>query len=243
MCYIIGICDDNKEHVELLADFTGNCLNGTAYHLVLSTDPEDFLVKLKASPPHIVFLDIDIPGMNGIRLGEEIRMLNSGAVIIYITAHERFAYQAFQVRAFHYLLKPLRLEKFRLVLTEALASLQNVKVAEQEETFSVQLRGEMLRLSYSDISYFEKVGHKIKICTASREILYYGQLYELLNTLEPTLFVRCHHGYIVNLDKIRSFKENTLLLDGNLRLPVGKTYGETLRRQLGKHLFTGKEPL
>jgi DNA-binding LytR/AlgR family response regulator len=243
MQVIIGICDDNLAQLELVSEFTARCLSGTAYSLICSTDPEDFLIRLKAAPPQVVLLDIDIPGMNGITLGKKIRLLYPGAVLIYITAHEEYAYEAYQVRAFHYLLKPLTLEKFRVVLTEALDSLKNEKPAEPERTFSVQLRGEMLRLPYSDILYFEKVGHKIKICTAARDIFYYGQLYDLLNTLEPSQFVRCHQGFIVNLDKIRSFKENTLFLDGNISLPVGKTYVDTVRSTLARYLFAGKAPL
>ena len=139
---IIGMSRRQPEQLDLLAGYIKGCFVGGEYLLIRSADPADFLAQLSSAPAHLVFLDVDMPGMNGIRLGEEIRALYRDAAIIYITAHEEYALQAFDVRAFHYLLKPLTREKFRSVFQEALDRIGDGETTTPEKMFSVQLRGE-----------------------------------------------------------------------------------------------------
>jgi len=112
-----------------------------------------------------------------------------------------------------------------------------------DKKISIQNKGELLNLPYRDICYFEKIGHQIKIHMLFREVMYYNNFTSLLAGLDGDAFVQCHQGYIANVDKIRAFRDNTLFLDGNVQLPVSRTFAEQVKEVLKKHLFTGGEQL
>jgi DNA-binding LytR/AlgR family response regulator len=238
---VIGICDDSAEQVDLLLRFLNSYPGNDGFELIHSTQPQDFMKALETRRPELVLLDIDMGDTNGIQMGDEIKTRYPDTVIIYITAHEKYALEAFRVRAFHYLLKPLTREKFISVMDEALEHIRGRAATRREKSFSIQIKGEFLCVPYSDIFCFEKTGHRVKIHTSAREIFYYGNLQELLGRLDASLFLQCHQGYIVNLDKIRSFREKTLFLEKGLELPVSRSYGEAVREALARRLFAGRE--
>ncbi len=239
MGYTIGICDDCAQQVALLAGFLRGCEDYGEFRVIHAIEPEAFFETLKTDRPDLVFLDVDMDGMSGIELGEKIRALYENTVIVYITGYEKYAFEAFRLRAFHYLLKPVTAERFRQVLSEALAYIQKEDAGKTEKNISIQNKGELLTLPYRDICYFEKIGHKIKIHTLFRELTYYDNFSSLLAGLDGDAFVQCHQGYIANADKIRAFRDNTLFLDGGIRLPVSRSFAEQVKEVLKRHLFTG----
>ncbi len=138
MAFTIGICDDCPEQNELLVQYLNNYQGGNGRFTILqSTSPENFLMKLEGKKPQLVFLDIDMGEMSGIELGEKIKALYEDIIIVYITAYEKYALEAFQVRAFHYLLKPLTEEKFNHVLAEAVRLIKNDSESKLLKTFTV----------------------------------------------------------------------------------------------------------
>ena len=237
----IGLCDDCAEQIELLKKYIEGDPIGMDFEVFSSTEPEFFLTEVCKNKPQLLFLDIDMKGMGGIELGERIRRIQEDAVIIYITAYEEFALEAFRVRAFHYLIKPLNRAVFHQVFQEALGHILRRSGKEPQKTFALQNKGEVIMINYQDIFYFEKVGHKIKIHTADRDVFYYGNLYQVLRELDESKFVQCHQGYIVNLDKIRSFRDRCLYIEGNLKLPVSRTFAEKIRESLAVRLFSGRD--
>ena len=103
----IGICDDNPQQVELLVTYIKKTPGADTFEIIKSTDPEEFLTLAQSRKPQLVFLDIDMGRISGLELGEQIKALYEGTVLVYITAYEKYALEAFGVRAFHYLIKPL----------------------------------------------------------------------------------------------------------------------------------------
>jgi DNA-binding LytR/AlgR family response regulator len=243
MTYTIGICDDCIEQVDILVGFLHCCVEYGEFRVIHANKPEAFFETLKTDKPDLVFLDVDMGGMNGIALGEKIRKLYENTVLIYITGYQKYAFDAFQLRAFHYLLKPVTMGRFCQVLSEALTYIQKEDAGKIEKSFSVRNKSETLSLPYRDICYFEKIGHQIKIHALSRDIYYYDNFSSLLAGLDDDAFVRCHQGYIANADKIRAFRDKVLYLDGNVQLPVSRTFAEQVREVLEKKLFTGREQL
>jgi DNA-binding LytR/AlgR family response regulator len=241
MTYTIGICDDCTQQVDILTGFLHGCGEYGEFRVIHAIEPETFFEALKADKPDLVFLDVDMDGMNGIELGEKIKALYENTAIIYITGYEKYAFEAFRLRAFHYLLKPVTVKQFRQVLSEALVYIQKENAGKAEKTFSVQNKGELLNLPYRDICYFEKVGHQIKIHALSREVYYYDNLGRLLAKLDGDAFVQCHQGYIANADKIRAFRDKTLFLDGSIQIPVSRTFSEQVKEVLKKKLFAERK--
>ena len=236
----IGFCEDDAAQLALLRHYLDACSGEDAFRVIEATDSAAFWEALRPVRPDLVFLDIDIGGENGIQLGRQLRELYPETVIVYITAHEQFALEAFRVRAFHYLLKPVTTESFRQTLREALAYIRTRGRA-PEKHFSIQLRGELISLPYSRILFFEKVGHRIRVHTEDRDIFYYGNMQDLWALLDGDSFLQCHQGFVVNVQKIRSFRERTLFLDGNAQAPVSRTYADSVRDKLTRKLFEGRD--
>lgn len=237
----VGLCDDCCEQVELLAGYIKRYSEARDIEIFYSTEPEVFLSQIEERKPQLLFLDIDMERMNGIELGEKIRESLKDAVIIYITGYEKYALEAFRIRAFHYLIKPMNRESFLQVFEEACDLIEKRSRREPQKSFTLQNKGELIVINYSDIYYFEKTGHKIKIRTTDRDIFYYGNMYRLLEKLDRNQFIQCHQGYIVNMDKVRCFHERSLYLGENLKLPVSRSCVERVKELMTKQLFSGKE--
>ncbi len=240
MAITIGVCDDNPQQVGLLTSFLRSHHRADEFDLITSTSPAEFLALVRNKAPRLVFLDIDMGETSGIQLGEEIKALYQDAVLVFVTAYENYALEAFGVRAFHYLLKPLTRENFDIVLDEALSFIQSAPV-KTEKALTVKTKKEVVHLNFSDIVYFEKMGHKVKIHTKERDLYYYDNFTNLLGTIGTADFLQCHQGYIVNVGKIRAFREKTLFLDGDIALPVSRTYMDTVKKMLAQQLFDGED--
>ena len=228
----IGVCDDNPQQVGLLVQYLNNNQRAAAFDIIKSTDPAEFMELLQNKKPRLVFLDIDMGQTSGIRLGEKIKALNENTVIVYITAHEQYALEAFGVRAFHYLLKPLTRDQFNEVLEEGIRHIEKAS-AKTEKTLTVKTKKEVVSLKLSDIIYFEKTGHSIKIHTLHRDLSYYDNFKNLLAMLGADTFIQCHQGYIVNTSRITGFRDKTLYLDEHSELPVSRTYTDAVKKITG----------
>lgn len=241
MMLTVGICDDCPEHAALLEKTISGYQCGDTLRIVQSTDPHRFLAIVQEEAPRLVFLDIDMNGMNGIELGEKIKAMDADTVIVYVTAHEKYALEAFRVHAFHYLIKPITQDKVTSVMAEALAFIKRNKSPGSENNFIIQRRGETISLNFDDISYFEKIGHKVRVITANGCEEYYGNFTRLVEQFDTAQFIQCHQGYIVNVPKIRAFRNKTLFLEDGFQVPVSRTCLEKVRIALAKRLFAGKD--
>jgi DNA-binding LytR/AlgR family response regulator len=237
MKYVIGICDDNYEQILLIKQYLNNFPWKGELTIIESTQADKFLSLLQENKPDFVFLDIDMGEVNGIELGKKIRKVFKNMVIIYVTGHENYAIEAFQVRAFHYLLKPIVISTFNEVVSETIEFLGKMNSKNIQKNFIVKTKKEIISIDYNDIYYFEKINRKIKIHSKSRDILYYDNFSNLSNEIDSDDFLRCHQGYIVNIDKIKSLRNRTLFLYGDYELPVSRSYSENVREMFTKKLF------
>jgi len=234
---IIGVCDDQKEQIELINNYLMKFKEKFEIKFINTDDPLEFLSLLKEDKPDLVFLDIDMEKLDGIKLGKKIKKKYNDSVIIYITAYEKFALEAFKVRAFHYLIKPVTAEKIREVFKEAVSLLK--KENRENKYYAVKKKGEYIYLDYEDIYYFEKVRHKIKVCTVKEDILFYGTFKKLQRKIDMDYFIRCHQGYIVNISKIKAYRKQMLTLKENLKkIPVSRSHIGEVKDMLEKKLFS-----
>ncbi len=233
---IIGICDDSKEQIELIKGYLLQFRDKFKMKIISSTEPLNFFHKLDEYRPDLVFLDIDMEGIDGIQLGEKIKEEYSETIIIYITAYEKYALEAFRVRAFHYLVKPVTAQKFSHVFREAISLLK--KDYNNNKYYTVKKKGEYINLNYENIYYFEKVRHKVKICTINGDISFYGTFKKLQHEIDMDFFIRCHQGYIVNISKVRAYRDQELILEGNLKeIPVSRSHIREVKKMMKNKLF------
>lgn len=209
---------------------------------------KEALALIQALDYDLVFLDINMPQYTGLELGNMIQDMDHPPYIIYITAYDQYALQAFQVNAVDYLLKPVEEDKLSKAIEKVLR-FKNQKVEESPERtavfppllrISVEHKGKILLLDVSEIYFAYSEGSYVFVHTYKEEYLTKYTLNFLESRLDSAQFFRCHRSYLVNLSKI---KEITPFFQGtyHIRLtdaaqkeiPVSRRQGKELKKLLG----------
>ena len=183
------------------------------------------------SRPDVLFLDIEMPGMNGIAL---VKMLAGTSIIpVFITSHPEFAIESFEIEAFDYLLKPLTADRFarcaRRLHDFCRLRLQAFAFAKEQETGSIIIKQghEKCKLRIHDILFLEAMKDYTRIMLAGKQYLVLAPLINMLEKMPAGKFVRIHRSYIVNLDKITEIRGNKIYIF-TTELPLGKLYRDSL---------------
>ncbi len=220
----IAICDDEKE------------ICGRLKRMVLAQreDCEVFLFDsgkelLKSRQRFsIILMDIQMEGMSGIETARALRMKDENAVLIFVTALKEYVFDAFDVYAFHYLLKPVSEEKFRRVFESACREAEK-RSREADEQIFFRTRNRSFTLLKRDILYVESRGRKVDIHTVKDCVT----VYATMNGLEEQLgkgFYRCHRGYLVNLGHVAGYEPDKIFLgNGETVFMAREKYGEFVK--------------
>lgn len=174
----------------------------------------------------IVFLDIQMDGMNGIEAARSLRERQEEIVLIFITGIKEYVFDALDLYAFQYLLKPLDEKKFAEVLDKAVK-----EAGRKKEKRGLFIKARNLTLDQADILYIESRGKKVEIHTArDKESI---EIYATMDELEGQLgegFYRCHRAYIVNMAHITEYGSDSILLtNGDKVYLAKKKYGEFVK--------------
>lgn len=183
----------------------------------------------------IVFLDIQMDGMNGIEAARELRERQEDTVLIFITGVKEYVFDALDLYAFQYLLKPIDEGKFAEVLQRAAGEAKKKK-----EKKCLFIRTRNLTLDQSDILYIESRAKKLEIHTtgADKAIEIYAAMDELEGQLGEE-FYRCHRAYLVNMDCITEYDSQSITLTNGDRVYLTKKkYGEFVKAYMW-HLQNG----
>jgi DNA-binding LytR/AlgR family response regulator len=181
----------------------------------------------------IVFLDIQMEGMNGIEAARSLREKQGDTVLVFITGIKDYVFDAFDLYAFQYLLKPIDERKFAEVLERAVR--ESAKKKERRVLF---IKSRNLTLDQSEILYIESRAKKVEIHTVRQTIEIYAAMDELEGQLGEN-FYRCHRAYIVNMDCITEYDgESITLTNGDRVYLTKKKYGEFVKAYMW-HLQNG----
>lgn len=208
------------QHIESL-ELSGQCYNALEAINFLHRHPIDLL-----------FLDINMPELTGFDL---LNTLTNPPKVILTTAYSEFALDSYEYGAIDYLLKPIAFPRF-LKAVERYLSLVPVtpakSIAEAEDnTLVLKADGGWLRLDPRDFLYAQSLGNYVKVFTPKKSHLVSITTTELEQKLSPDNFMRVHKSYIVALDKISRYANNTVFV-GDAEIPVGITYRRELTERM-----------
>ena len=213
----IAVCDDELHHRIQLVDMIQKALQlkNMQYYIYQYENGEELLqAKLKID---LYFLDIRMNKLSGIETAKKIREVNEKAIIIFITALKEYVFDAFDVRAFHYILKPISEGKLREVIYSALLQLDGTDKFILTKTIS-----ECTKIFIKDILYIEAQLRKISIHTTYDIIEYYHKLSDVEDELKEYNFFRCHKSYIVNLKYIKRYDNVFITLKNEEKIYLSK---------------------
>jgi len=153
----------------------------------------------------VVFLDIELPGMTGLEVARLVLDRNERPAVVFVTAHDRYAVDAFAVEAFDYLVKPVEPERLARVV-ERLSQVRKREVHAVEKIPVVSAGGAKTLLDYDAVYWVEADGDYSRVHTYDRAYLSTSSLRELGETLPSTRFARIHRSHLVNLGKVAAVR-------------------------------------
>ena len=228
----IAVCDDERAAREHIISLIKEQL--PAAEITAFASGEELLAAKEDFD--ISFLDIEMRETSGMDAARQLRRRQeekggAKSIIIFITGYEKYMSDAFDVSAFHYLLKPVSQEKFRTVFDRALKELS----AAEERTkryILVKSSGIQQRVYLKDIYYIESANKKVIIHTAAGTLESYGKMEEL-EQMTGAGFYRCHRCYLVNMEKIASYSVSAIqVTNGDSLILARKKYAEFVKRYM-----------
>ena len=220
----IAIVDDEKVIREQIKNLIEKKQTGSAVDTYFSGEE-----LLRAGKGYdIVFLDIQMDGMNGIDTARALRQKMDDTVLIFVTGVKEYVFDAFDVGAFHYLIKPLEEMKFYSVYDRAVLEAAKKKQHGMGQLF-VKTRNRNVTLDQSNILYIESRAKKVEIHTRNDIIEAYAGIGELEKQLTEN-FYRCHRGYLVNLAFVSEYSIDSITLNnGETIILTKEKYGEFVK--------------
>jgi DNA-binding LytR/AlgR family response regulator len=166
-----------------------------------------------------IFLDINMPQMNGMETARKIRESDQNVEIVFVTNLAQYAIEGYKVRALDYVLKPVNYFEFALEMEKILARQTNKK----ENYFFFQNRSTAQKISFSDIVYCEIYAHDVTIHSKKGDFSFRGALKDIEAQADPRLFVRCNSGTLVNLACVVGIKNQSAVLADGKKLEIARS--------------------
>jgi two-component system, LytTR family, response regulator len=214
---------------------------------------------IEATAPDLVFLDVQMPQMDGFALARTLGQ--DMPAVVFVTAYDEYALQAFEIHALDYLLKPFSAERFKSALTHArqhIAKRQATTVGRQlmallpelqrpsldggrRDRLVIKSSGRIYFVRIQDIDWCEAAGNYVRLHIGQQAHLVRGTMAHLESQLDAAQFVRVHRSTIVNVERIHELRssfngEYLITLNDKTRLTLSRGYREGLQARLGKSL-------
>lgn len=197
--------------------------------------PMEALEVLKTQQIDLLFLDIQMPGINGLDL---IRVLNNPPMVILVTAYGEHALDGFNLDVVDYLLKPVPFSRLLKAAQKAQTLLQlrqplDKVLPAKEDYFFVNANYALVKVKIADITYVEGMKDYVRINTADgKPVVTRMGLKNIEERLGAERFMRVHRSYVIALERIESVQKNQLIIDGT-EIPIGDGYRQGLQVYIG----------
>ena len=222
---IIFICDDNAEQSSLCKQAISRLAHRHNVHAKIKTFPSGDALLFEAEDVYatldLVYLDIHMPGLNGMDTAKRLREIGYLGDIVFFTVSPDFAIAGYDVSALHYVVKDKTSdEKFEEIFVRACER----KARRESEVLVLTCAGESRCIPVEDIRYFEIQQRIVTVVYADERFEFYSTMMRLEEQLFNRGFVRTHKSFLVSKRFIRSIDSTRVQLDTGEELPVGKRY-------------------
>lgn len=232
----IALCDDSKEalanaHYSLIKIFEQQ---GEIVEIELFESSQKLINEITKNNKQfdIIFMDMEMPELNGIEAGKIIRDYNKETIIIYITGFVDFAIHAFEVRALDYILKPININKLKKATLDAIGQIKKIEKNKDitDDYITIQSNKKVIRIKNNDIIFFEKAGNKVKIVCENNVFECYSSLKKIMKQIEGQEFAYTHQGYIINTKKMTHYEKKQIILNNNVKIPLSKAHEVIIKK-------------
>lgn len=228
MTFKIAVCDNEQIICSVLYNKLQNISKekSVVFEIDCFTTGEELCHEMESINYDLIFLDIELPQMNGIDVGKHIRetLKNENIQIVFISSKKEYAMKLFEMRPINFLIKPLSDDKIESLIDKFL---QLNKI--DTEIFNFKSRCKYYKVAFSDILYFYSNGRKIHIVTINKEYEFYGSLNNIYKSVKNKKFLFVHKSFLVNFKYIRKYQYEQLTLLDNKIIPISQSRRKSVR--------------
>lgn len=232
----IAIVEDDRQtqvYIQKLIESSAKELNENIIIDIFS-DGLEFIDQFN-SEYNIIYLDIEMKFLDGMKTAEKIREVDSEVLIVFITNYSQMAIEGYSVDATDFLLKPLNQFTFHEHFKKIIKKLKFT-----DKPFHLKISGAIIRISQNSILYIESNGHYLDVVTVDEKYTIIDTLKTTETKLDPFQFFRCSNSHIVNFDYIKKFDKNTVYIKDK-ELPISrsrkKEFLDRFTHYLGDHII------
>lgn len=214
----ISICEDEKEQQELLKTYIDQIFDGLSikYKLEVFNSGEE-LLESYTKDTNILLLDIQMGKINGMETARKIRQLDGKVEIIFITSLIEYALDGYEVRAYRYLIKPVKYENLKENIINCIK-----EVDIKNKYIMIKEQGNQIKLDINEITYIEVQRGTITIHTLNEVYKINETMSNIENEIACSRFFRCHKSFLVNLEHVKSIKQYVVILENSEEVPVSR---------------------
>lgn len=235
----IAICDDESAFIHAMKAHINTILSKKQleYDIVCYEDGRKFASACRQETFQIVILDIDMPEMSGFQIAREMLENNEKTLLIFCTSHNELVYDSFTYQPFWFVRKENYKEELENILLRA-----DEKISSIEQTWNIEVKGELHCLALQQILYIDSYQHKVYIHLEDGSyVAYRDNLASVEQKLKHDGFIRINSGCIVNVRWIKHVKQSEIILKKENQPSLSISRGKTaeVRQALHQHLRMG----
>ena len=228
----IAVCDDEIKYRETIFEYLKQYKDKYEFEKSEFQRAEELIEYSETNGSFdIIFLDIEMEGLNGVDAARTLKSLNEDVIIIFVTAYTRYISETFRIGAFQFLLKPIKEADFKVDFERAVNA-----YGQKHRKYTFKTKSGTQVLEYKDIYYIEVYARQIALYTKEKRYSFQGKFSDIYEDLKDYGFSRAHQGYIVNLDKIVSVSGNEINLDNGAKVPLSRNLKKQLMQDLNRHI-------
>ena len=214
----IAICEDEKEQQDLLKTHINQIFKDLPIKYSLYTfNSGEELLKNYPKNIDIFLIDIQLNEINGMDTARKIRETDNKAEIIFITSLIEYALEGYEVRAYRYLIKPVKYDDLK---THILNCIKEIDI--KNKHIIIKKQGNRIKLDISEITYIEVQKENITIHTLNQIYETKGTMNNIEKEINCSRFYRCHKSFLVNLEHIKSIKQYIAVLENGEEVPISR---------------------
>jgi DNA-binding LytR/AlgR family response regulator len=226
------IIDDEPLAINVIKSFIKEIDNITIINTF--TSPVDALKYLKEHTVDLIFLDINMPLLNGL---DFIRNLETKPLIIVTTAYDEYAIKTYELEVLDYLVKPIPFHRFMKAVNRAFKALDTAKAEDTSNTIKRPFtfikvdKKKMKKIYLDEILVIESLRDYLKITTQTNKYIIHSTLSNFTSLLPESNFIRIHRSFTIAIDKIDSVEGNSVEIEG-IRYVIGRSYVENVKKKI-----------
>lgn len=234
----IAVCDDDIKFLQdlsvLLNQYREEQHYNTEYKIY--TNPLELVNQIEKGMHYdVIFLDVFMPGINGIQCAKDLRTYDSFVKIIFLTSTTEYAVESYSVRAYQYLLKPIQKEYFFAILN----MLEKESEMAERSIFVLKSKMGITKISLSKLEFCEVINRKIILHLNN------GEEYECnlrMNELEDklkafTMFLKPHRSFLINMDYIQTLTTHSIVMECGVKIPVPREKYAQIKQTYMEYVF------